>query len=182
MASNRRSQLVVGSLLILLGIWFFTVQVAPGMRFFLDGPMVVIAIAVGLFLFGVAVGAPAMAIPASIVGGIGGILAWQSATGDAGLWFYAWTLIPGFVGVGIMLAGLLEGDLRSRLQPGGWLILISTVLFTFFGFFLGGGELVGAYWPVLLILLGLILLAQSLLGGRARRRDRSRAPKSVSGG
>ncbi len=40
-------------------------------------------------------------MPSIIVGGIGGILAYQDYTGHWESWSYLWTLIPGFVGLGI---------------------------------------------------------------------------------
>ena len=107
-----------------------------------------------------------MAVPACIVGGIGGLLYWQNATGNWESWAYAWTLIPGFVGVGIVLSGLLGGEIRQSVSGGGWLILISLVLFTIFGSFFGALGIVGDYWPVLLILLGLLILIRSLFRSR----------------
>ncbi|HUV89374.1 MAG TPA: hypothetical protein VMY80_06955, partial [Anaerolineae bacterium] len=95
-----------------------------------------------------------------------GLLYWQNATGHWESWAYAWTLIPGFVGVGIILAGILGGGLRKALGGGGWLILISLVLFAIFGSFLGGLNLLGPYWPVLLIVLGLFILVERLVRRR----------------
>jgi hypothetical protein len=108
-----------------------------------------------------------MAVPATIVGGIGGLLYWQDLTGRWETWSFAWALIPGFVGVGIILAGLLgAGKLRESIESGGVLIIISLVLFAIFGSFLGGIDLLGSYWPVLLIALGLILLLRSIFTRR----------------
>ena len=46
------------------------------------------------------------------------------------------------------------------------LILISLVMFAIFGSFLGGLDVFGNYWPVLLILLGLIVLVRSFFPKR----------------
>ena len=164
MQSNNRSQMLIGAFLILLGIWFLIVRFVPGLGFLSDWPMVIVSIGVGLLLFGIVAGAPGMAVPATIVAGLGGLFAYQNATGDWASWAYAWTLIPGLVGIGIILTGLLEADFRSKVGPGGWLILISAVMFGIFGSFLGAGGLLGPYWPALLVLVGLILLAQSAFG------------------
>ena len=107
-----------------------------------------------------------MAIPACIEGGIGGLLYWQNATGHWESWAYAWTLIPGFVGLGIMLTGLAQGRARRPLLGGAWLIVISALLFLIFASFLGGPNLLGPYWPVLLILAGLLSLGRNLLRSR----------------
>jgi hypothetical protein len=101
-----------------------------------------------------------------IVAGIGGILYWQNATNTWASWAYAWTLIPAFAGVGMILAGVMQGDFLRSLRMGLWQILTSAVLFLIFAAFLGGPNLLGVYWPVLIIGLGIILLFQSLLRKR----------------
>jgi hypothetical protein len=166
MEHRTRSSIVGGLLLILLGLFFLAYQVLPEqlawLRVELGWPLIVVAVGAGLLVFGLLVGAPGMAIPACIVAGIGLILYWQNATGNYETWSFAWTLIPGFVGVGTILNGLLGGGkLRDALEGGFWLILISLVMFAIFGSFLGGLNLFGPYWPALLILLGLIVLVRS---------------------
>jgi hypothetical protein len=118
-----------------------------------------------LLVIGVLVRAPGMAVPAALVSGIGGLLYWQNVTGNWESWAYAWTLIPGFVGVGIILAGLIEGHWRVTLRSGGTLVVISLVLFAIFGSFLGGPISLGVYWPVVLIVLGVWFLIGPLLRG-----------------
>jgi fatty acid desaturase len=76
-------------------------------------------------------------------------------------------LIPGFVGVGAILAGLLgEGDVRRALRDGSRSIIASVVLFAIFGSLFGALGFLGDYWPVLLILLGLLIFAQVLFRPR----------------
>jgi hypothetical protein len=170
MAPRNRSNLAVGVLLIVLGGWFLAVQFVPGLAAWVNvrfaWPLIVAAVGLGLFVFGLLVGAPGMVIPACIVGGIGGILYWQSVTGNWASWSYAWALIPGFVGVGVMADGLLEGHARQSFTGGAWLIVISAVLFLVFGSIFGGVTVFGPYWPVLLIILGVIGLVRALSPGR----------------
>jgi hypothetical protein len=90
------------------------------------------------------------------------LLYWQNATGNWESWAYVWTLIPGFVGLGTVLAGLLGGESRQEVRGGLWLILISLVLFAAFGSFFGALGLVGPYWPLLLIALGVLIFVRSL--------------------
>ncbi len=163
MNARRRSGLAGGVVLILLGALFLAVQLIPGLRLWVSWPWMIIGVGILLLVIGAVTGVPAMAIPACIVGGIGGLLYYQNATGDWESWSYAWALIPGFVGVGITLSGLLEGRVRQAVRGGGWLILISLVLFAVFGSFFGALGLAGRYWPALLILLGLLLLLGNLL-------------------
>jgi hypothetical protein len=102
-----------------------------------------------------------MAIPAAIVTGIGGILAYQNATGNWESWAYIWTLIPGFVGIGVILSAVLGEGGREGFRSGLTLVFISAILFLIFSSIMGANPL-GAWWPVLLILLGLWLLIQPL--------------------
>lgn len=168
MARRTRSSMVGGILLILLGLFFLAYQMMPEsmtwLRIEVSWPLIVVGVGLFLLVFGLLVGAPGMAVPACVVGGIGALLYWQNATGNWDSWSYAWALIPGFVGIGVILTGLLGGEkLRESLEGGFWLILISMVMFAIFGSFLGGLTLFGSYWPALLIVLGLVVLVRSFL-------------------
>jgi hypothetical protein len=157
-----------GVILIALGALFLLARAAPDL-FGWSGasawPLIIVGVGILLLLIGAATGAAGMAVPAAIVGGIGVLLFWQNATGNWQSWAYAWTLIPGFVGVGTLVAGLLEGNSQT-VQGGLWLIVISLILFAIFSAimapFVGGPIFLGRYWPVLLILLGLLLLGRAL--------------------
>lgn len=168
MERRTRSSLTGGVLLILLGLFFLAIQMMPDrlawLRVEMSWPLIVVGVGLFLLVFGLLVGAPGMAVPACVVGGIGALLYWQNATGNWESWSYAWALIPGFVGVGVILTGLLGGGkLRDALEGGFWLILISMVMFAIFGSFLGGLTVFGSYWPALLIVLGLVVLVRSFL-------------------
>jgi hypothetical protein len=167
MDQRRRSSLTGGLFLILLGAWFLAMKIFPGLDVWVNArvswPLFVIGAGVLLLALGLLTGVPDMAVPAAIVSGIGGLLLWQNATGRWESWAYAWTLIPGFVGVGVLVSGLLGRHPRQSLREGINLIVISAVLFFIFGAFLGGPNLLGSYWPVLLIFLGLWLLVSTLL-------------------
>ena len=59
------------------------------------------------------------------------------------------------------------------MRGGLWLIVISLILFAVFSAimapFVGGPTFLGRYWPVLLILLGLLLLGRALLSQTSDR-------------
>ncbi len=163
MERRRVSNLVGGLILILLGLLFLIPQFLPGWAPRVSWPWFVIGIGLLLLIIGLVTDTPGLAIPACIVGGIGGLLYWQELTGNWGSWTYTWTLIPGFVGVGIVLSGLLGGRSGRALREGGTLILISLVLFLVFGAAFGGLNVLGPYWPVLLIGLGILVLIRNLV-------------------
>ncbi len=165
MHRTERSRLAFGILLILIGALFLAARFFPVLTSWIQieitWPLIIIAVGVFLLLFGLLVGAPDMAVPACIVAGIGSILYWQNTTGLWESWEYLWTLIPGFVGVGILLSAVFGGGTRRSLGSGAWLIFISLALFGIFGSFFGGLGTLGPYWPVLLILLGIVVLIRA---------------------
>ena len=165
---NRYTSLAGGALLICLGLLFLAFQLIPGLgqliKIEFTWPFIIVAIGLGLLVLGILLGTPGMAIPACIVGGIGTLLWWQNLTGNWESWSYVWALIPGFVGVGIILSSLLGG--KEKIAEGAKMVLVSLVMFAIFGSFFGAIGLAGRYWPVLLILLGIIVLAQAVFRNR----------------
>jgi len=159
---QRRSNLALGVVLIVLGGIFLATQLIPGLGLILSWPWIVIGVGAFLLLIGLLVGAPDMAIPACIVSGIGGILYYQNLTGDWTSWSYAWGLIPAFVGVGMLVAALLGGRSRYAFREGLRTLLVGVVLFLVFGSLFGAFSWLGAYWPLLLVAAGLLILVEGL--------------------
>ena len=165
---RNRTQLALGIILILLGGWLVAAKQIPELQTWLSHnyvwPMWVIGAGAIILIIGMLVGAPGMAVPACIVAGVGGILYYQNATNDFSSWSYLWTLIPGFVGVGSILAGLLGDNTRRNLSQGINALVTSAVLFLIFATVLGGLKLLGSYGlPVILILLGVYIIARGIL-------------------
>jgi hypothetical protein len=165
MDRGRRSSLATGLVLILIGVLVFVAQAVPNWDTWFAWPLYIVGVGVILLAIGLLMRVPALAVPACIVGGIGGLLYYQNATDNWESWAYAWALIPGFVGVGVVVAGLLGGELRRALREGGQLILVSLVMFLAFGSFFGllGMGPLGRYWPALLIVLGVLILFNRLI-------------------
>ncbi|MBI5029807.1 MAG: hypothetical protein HZB51_04715 [Chloroflexi bacterium] len=161
----QRSSIAFAIVLILLGLWLMAVQFVPALQTFalneFSWPFIIIAFGLFWLVMGLVTWTPGFLVPAAVFAGIGGLLYYQNQTGDWQSWAYAWTLIPGFVGVGVFFTELLQGRIRPAVVGGGWLVIISATLYLIFGSFLGGPNLLGPYWPVLIILLGVITLAQA---------------------
>lgn len=170
MSRDKRSHLASGLVLILIGVVLLALQVFPGLRAWFNvtfaWPVIIIFVALGMLVIGLLSGEPDMAIPSCIIGGIGGILylqatgvlSWQS-------WAYLWTLIPGFVGVGLLIAGLLNWQ-RKQIGEGLESLLTSAVLFTIFGSVFGnifGQFSLMFYLPFALIALGVYQFIRALL-------------------
>lgn len=167
MNKKGRSQLALGVILILLGAWFLADKSIPAFHSFFDKytewPVNMLLIGGVIFILGLVLGQPGMSVPAAIVAGLGGIFYYQDATGNFASWSYMWALIPGFIGVGTIVAGLLGENTAQNLKHGLNMMVISAVLFLVFSSFFGGWELLGNYGPsILLILLGLWVLGSGL--------------------
>lgn len=167
MNKQGRSQLALGVILIGLGVWFFLTNSVPGFSamfaHYTRWPLNMFVIGGGIFLLGLILGQPGLSVPASIVAGLGGIFYYQQVMDNAQSWSYMWTLIPGFVGVGTILAGILGEKPGHNMKHGLNLVVISAVLFLVFSSFFGGFTLLGKFGPaILLILLGLYVLGNGL--------------------
>ncbi len=173
MNRSQRSGLVMGVFLILLGGLFLAWQLGWLGTFELNWahswPLIIIGVGVLILVLGLASGDPESAIPATIIGGIGGILYWQNATNNWGSWSYIWSLIPGLVGLGMLISWVLGNRKKGVINEGLTTIMISLVLFAIFGAFFGAfsglGEL-QKYWPLLLVLVGLYVLVRGFIEGR----------------
>jgi hypothetical protein len=171
MDKKNRTQLVLGLLLILVAGWLIATRIKPDLANILhltfDWPMVVMFAGAALLVIGLLVGAPDMAIPACIVAGIGGILYYQNATNNWESWAYLWTLIPGFVGIGQILSGIIGGDFMANLREGLRLLVTSAILFTIFATIFNAWTIFGsysAYVPIaLLFVLGIWLIVRGIV-------------------
>ncbi len=171
---KRRGSLTFGILLILIGGWYLAVQLFEPLEDWLDNfaewPFLIIGLGLLFLVAAVVSGVTGLAIPGTIISGIGGILYYQNYYNDWESWAYAWTLIIGFVGIGVFIMHLLEGNLRKAVSEGGNTILNSAVLFLIFGSFFraifGKDPFLGDYWPLLLIVAGLWMLVRPFLRRR----------------
>jgi len=167
MDTERRGNLVVGIVLLLVGAGFLAREYVPAINelipFGFDWPLLVIGIGLVFFVSSALVKAPGLAIPGAIIAGIGSILYYQNLSGDWDSWAYAWTLIPGFVGIGVLVSNFFEGRFNRGFRDGFGMIIFSAVMFAIFGAFLGGPALLGEYWPILLVVVGVWMVAKGLL-------------------
>ena len=170
---QNRSSLFLGFLLILVGGWMVATRQVPAIQEWINDnyiwPMWLIGSGLLILLIGLINGAPGIAVPASIVAGLGGIFYYQVTHDDYSSWSYMWALIPGFVGVGSILAGVLGEDTRRNLGHGLNLLVISAVMFLIFASFLGGLDILGDYGAaVILILAGAYVLVRGFVrsGGK----------------
>jgi hypothetical protein len=174
MKAGQRSRLAVGVLLVAIGAVFLVLQLMPNLadwfRVTLSWPLIIVGVGALILVVGLLSGAPETAVGACVVAGIGGILYFQNLTGNWVSWAYAWTLIPGFTGVGMVIAGILGSRVPRSIARGLNQIIVSVILFLIFGSIFGpnfgGFSILGPYWPLLLVAAGLLNIARSLLRRR----------------
>ncbi len=158
---SKRGSLVGGIILILVGAVILINQLTGGFGFQLSWPWILIGMGFLFILFGAIFGVGGLAIPGSILAGLGLIFYYQDFTGDYTSWSYMWALIPGFVGVGVLISGLINPGTGK----GGWsLIAISAILFTVFAAFFGAlNDQWILYLSIVIIIIGLIALIRALI-------------------
>lgn len=157
---HKRSSINAGIIMIVVGVSFLLINAFPETAAWLNisrqWPLIIVAVGL-LFLVSALVNVPALAIPGSILTGIGSLLYYQNSTGNWASWSYAWALIPAFVGIGMLLSGALSRSPVQR-REGVRLIGIGGLLFLVFSALFTGWLNLTDYWPVLLILLGIWII------------------------
>jgi len=176
MSRQSRSQLMLGIILILAGAWFFASRTIPSLAEFankiFEWPFTLMWIGALILVIGLFTGNPGAAVPACIVAGIGGIFYYNETYATQAAWAYMWTLIPGFIGVGSILAGLLGDNTRQNLRHGFNSLVFSAVAFLVFASIFGSLDVLGNYGiAILLIGLGVWLLIRSLWKSFSHKSD-----------
>jgi len=166
MKSENRAGLVIGLLLIGLGGLFLASNLLTGFDIILSWPIIFFILAAGFaiwpFIFPQAKqGLAGLLIPAAILATLGSIFMYNTLTTDWGAWAYLWILLPGGVGLGLVVAGWVGEWGRTTVNVGLWMLGISLVVFAFFSTLFGEPALKIA-GSSLLILAGGTLLWRAL--------------------
>jgi hypothetical protein len=169
--------LVAGLVLIALGLLALLGQIFRGFPFWSYLWPVIILLFGGLFFVGMFAGGKSLAglaIPGSIISGIGLMMFFQNLTRYWESWAYSWTVILILVGLGIFIMGLYTEDYHRR-QAGLRVMKVGAILLIIFGGFFEllfsafrPYELQQYLFPALLILSGayLVVVRSGLLSSR----------------
>jgi hypothetical protein len=192
---GRGSELaVVGVILVLAGIGWFVLRelrLDPFEAIARAGwPFFVILPGVAFLLVSLIPPAPrglGFAIAGSIVTTVGTVLFYQNATGHWESWAYAWALVgPGAAGLGMVLYGLIFR--RQEIVRGGTrLVAIGAAVFVagawYFETIFETGRVpieIGAWWPVVMVVIGLTILATAFARrGRGPNQRPTHQPEEV---
>ncbi len=172
--TRNAGSLVGGALLVLFGLMALAAQLLEGFDFWGKfWPFIIIAAGamffVGMFAGGKSVSG--LAVPGTIITGIGLMLLVQNLTNYYESWAYSWAIIVILVGLGIFIMGWWGGDPGQR-RGGGVVMRIGLILFIIFGAFFEmifrSSSLADYIFPAGLILLGLYLVFKrsGLFSGR----------------
>jgi hypothetical protein len=158
---SRRGSLVGGIILIVIGGLILINQLIGGFGIQISWPLILVGMGLLFILFGAIFGLGGLAVPGSIIGGLGLIFYYQDYIGDYTSWSYMWALIPGFVGIGVLISGLINPGTGK----GGWsLIAISAILFTVFAAIFGDmSDQWVIYISIAVIIIGIIALIRAVI-------------------
>lgn len=150
----------------MLGGAFLVNQLFPTLFSGFSWPWILLALG-GIFALVSLIGrVGGLMIPGVILLGLGGIFFYQDTTGNWDSWAYIWALIPAFVGLGMLIGGLYDPELRAARRVALLLIAGGLLMFVIFGGFFGLDPSLVRFWPVLLILFGLFVLFKALRPGK----------------
>ena len=181
---EKRNSIVGGIILIGVGVLFLLMQIFPSFSEIFDlgrhWPALIVLLGI-LFLVGAFFGSPQLATPGSIITGIGLILYYQNITGNWASWAYVWTLIPGFVGIGLILTDWLIPGKQGMTPDGTKLLVASAVMFMIFGSFFNGFGGIGRFWPFVLIAAGAWMLWQNRISVKNDEQATEKEPSDNNG-
>jgi hypothetical protein len=182
---------VVGLLLILVGAVVLIARTAGVNLLDQIGPWgwPLFIIVPGLVLLGASL-LPArptgvgFATSGSVVTAVGLLLAYQQQSGHWESWAYAWALLPGAAGVGLLLYGLYASE-GAMVRRGLLLATIAAVLFAVGAWFFEGlfaGDVRPdslELWPVMLIVLGGLIVLSAFLRAGVREGSTAAGPPAA---
>ncbi len=155
--TNNKSALVI----ITLGIILLVFNFLPGVTSSQGWWLIFIFLAIAFFTPAIVwpearSGLAALFIPGTIMATMGLIFMYNVLTGDWDSWSYMWTLLPGSVGIGLLLAAKTGNWDPGAGRVGQWLAIFSGAAFILFSS--SAIKIAGA---IILITTGILMLAKS---------------------
>jgi len=170
--SRNPGALIGGAVLLGIGILSLFGELFSNSNFWgTFWPFIIIGVGVmfyvGMFAGGKSVSG--LAIPGTIITGVGLLLFYQNLANHWESWAYAWTVILFSVGLGIYIMGWYGED-EGQQNSGKGVMRVGIIMFVIFGgffelIFTAGRafNLRGAFFPAALILLGIYIIYNQFL-------------------
>jgi len=137
MEKRQLALVTAGAVAILLGVLVIVGSFLPAGSRLVSWPLIVVGAGAALFLAGAGTSAVGLVIPGTIVLGVGCLLYVQNLADWWRSWSFAWALIPGFTGLGLVAfarIGRAGPGIRTAARV---LLAVSGVLFLVFAAALG---------------------------------------------
>jgi hypothetical protein len=132
MDKQQRAIIAAGCVAIALGVLVIFGSFLPHGSRVVSWPLIIVGVGAAFLLFGTGTTATGLVIPGAIVLGLGCLLYVQNLTGWWDSWSFAWALIPGFTGLGLLLFDRLT-HASEGLKTATWVLLaVSASLFLIF--------------------------------------------------
>ena len=162
MENTNRSTVILGTFLIAVGVIYLLLNLIPGVESGRTWPVIFFFLAAAFFLPSFVwpqakKGLAGLFIPGSIMLVLGLIFTYDVFTGDWGSWAYAWLLIPGGVGLGLLLGSAAGNWGSGSFQTGLWMLGVDLGLFALFATIFGN-QLLRIAGPALIIVAGAVIL------------------------
>ncbi len=170
MEKKQLAVVVAGCAAIALGVLVIIGSFLPPGSRVVSWPLIIIGVGATFLLFGAGTTAVGLAIPGTIVLGIGCLLYVQHLTGWWGSWAFAWALIPGFTGLGLLLfdrLGKASPEVRTTAHI---LLAASAALFLVFAAAVGRNSWAWIVLGVALVAAGVVVVLRSLRSGEPPRK------------
>lgn len=154
---KNSSRIKFGIVFILFGAFLIAEKQIPSFKEWVSVntayPLNIILAGIAIFILSIWSGITGCATIATLVAGVGGILYYQKLTGNNEP--ILWTLIPAFIGVGMIQSGLFGGVMREA-KVGTQLIGFSTIVFVVCAVIFGRSQLLGGAYGLAIILIPLV--------------------------
>ena len=161
----KRESIIWGLILILLGVGFLAYQMFPTVFAGFAWPWLLVMLGGIFVLMSLVTRTGGTMVPGLILLSVGGILLYQTRSGNWASWAYLWPIMPGAAGLGLFLGSLLDREMRPARMVGLIMVAASVVLFAVFGGLFGLTPEILRFWPVVLILVGAVVFFRALRPG-----------------
>jgi len=170
MDKKQRAIVTAGGVAILLGVLVIVGSFLPPGSRVVSWPLIVIGIGAAFLLSGIGTTAVGLVIPGTIVTGIGCMLYVQNLTGWWDSWSFAWALIPGFVGLGLLAFDRLTGASEGLKTATRVLVAVSAALFLVFAASVGRQTWAWIVLGAVLVAAGVVVVLRAMRSGGAPRK------------
>lgn len=163
MEHTNRGTIVLGTFLIAVGVIYLLLNLIPGVELGKTWPVIFFVLAAGFYLPALLwqsarTGLAGLFIPGTIMLVLGLIFTYDVLTEDWASWAYSWLLIPGGVGLGLILGSTYGSWGHGTTQVGTWMLAVSGGLFALFATIFGQNDVIRTVAPVIIILAGVLIL------------------------